>query len=328
MNKIKELAGKTASIQARTVDKSQERPPKTAPVMLYDASARMHAAEQRAEELEARLREADRDGASLELPLDALHEVPGRKRVLTPEQFSELRENLRNNDLVTPITVRERSEGGYEIISGHNRVSAYHELGRFSIPAVLRRTDAAQADISAFYTNLLQPTLPDYEKYLGFKLIRSLRPSQSQGQIAEMAGVSQSLLSRLLSFAELPPGAHQILLQHPSALGAGAASKLASLVKQGKGERVIEAIRRAAKEGLDQIDVIAFACKVDERPERVRPTVESLVFRAGKVPVCSYRKTDVTLRMDFKNPQHAAEVHERLIEMLEAFCAEVKAEKK
>ncbi len=328
MSKIEELAGKTAGIQARTVEASQERAPKTAPVMLYDASARMHAAEQRAEELEARLREAERDSANLELPLEALHEVPNRKRILTPEQFTELRENLRNNALVTPITVRARDEGGYEIISGHNRVSVFRELGRLTIPAVVRQSDAAQADINAFYANLLQPALPDYEKYLGFKLIRTLRPSQSQGQIAEIAGVSPSLLSRLLSFEELPAGAHKILAQHPAALGASAASKLASLVRQGRGERVIEAVRRAAKEGLDQTQVVAFALQFDDKPERVRPRVDSMVFRAGKIPVCSYRRTDVTLRLDFKNPRHAAAMHERLIEVMEAFCAEIKAEKK
>ena len=328
MSKIKELAGKTASIQARTIDKSQERPPKTAPVMLYDASARMHAAELRAEELEARLREAEQDSANLELPLDELHEVPGRKRVLTPEQFSELRENLRNNDLVTPITVRSRPEGGYEIVSGHNRVGVYRELGRSTIPAVVRQTDAAQADINAFYTNLLQPTLPDYEKYLGFKLIRSLRRSLSQGQIAEMAGVSQSLLSRLLSFEELPKEAHRILLEHPSVLGASAASKLSSLIKQGKGDRVVEAVRKAVEDGLDQAQVVAFAMKDDEKPVRSRPAVDAMTFRAGKAPVCSYRKTDVTIRLDFKEASHAAALHEKLIRVLDAFCAEVKAGKK
>lgn len=328
MSKIKELAGKTASIQARAIDKSQERPPKTAPVMLYDASARMHAAEQRAEELEARLREAERQTANLELPLDELHEVPGRKRVLNDEQFTELRENLRNNDLVTPITVRTRAEGGYEIVSGHNRVAAYREIGRTMIPAVIRETDAIQADINAFYTNLLQPNLPDYEKYLGFRLIRTLRPSLSQGQIASTAGVSQSMLSRLLSFEDLPPEAHQILLEYPETLGASAASKLASLAREGKAERVIGAIERGSQGLFDQFQMIAYALKDDKKPVRSKPQVDTLTFRAGKTPVCSYRKTESVIRLDFKDADHAAAMHERLINVLDAFCAEVKAEKK
>lgn len=328
MSKIKELAGKTAGIQARTVDKSHERTPKTAPVMLYDATARMHAAEQRAEELEARLREAEQNSANLELPLDELHEVAGRKRKLNQEQFDELRENLRHNDLVTPITVRPRTEGGYEIVSGHNRVRAYRELGRQSIPAVVRQTEAAQADINAFYANLLQPTLPDYEKYLGFRLIRSLRPHLSQEQIAEMAGVSQSLLSRLLSFDELPDEAHQILSEHPDTLGAAAASSLAGLTRQGKASKVIEALRKVVSEGMDQSAAVAYAAREDNKPAAPKPAVEVLSYKVGKAALCTYRKTDTTLRVDFKSPEHAAVVHAEIHKVLEQYALQLKAEQK
>lgn len=326
MSKIKELAGKTAGIQPRGVDKPHDRPAKTAPVMLYDATARMHAAEQRAEELEGLLREAEANTTNQEIPLSELYEVTGRKRSLTQEQFEELRANLKNNELVTPITVRARAEGGYEIISGHNRVRAYRELGRETIPAVIRQTEAEQADINAFYANLLQPTLPDYEKYLGFRLIRTRQPAMSQDQIAEMAGVSQSLLSRLLSFEELPEEAHEILARHPASLGASAASSLATLVKQGKGTKVIEALRKISEEGVDQAAAVTFASKDESNPSR--PNVEVTAYKIGKVPLCSYRKTETTLRMDFKSAEHAAAVHGEIQKILEKYATSIKAGKK
>jgi ParB family chromosome partitioning protein len=326
-SKFKELAGKTAGIQPRTVEKTHERPAKTAPVMLYDATARMHAAEQRAEELEARLRDAEKNGASLEVALADLHEVPGRKRSLTDEQFQELRNNLRNNELVTPITVRPRAQGGYEIISGHNRVRAYRELGRVTIAAVVRDTDAARADINAFYANLLQPTLPDYEKYLGFRLIRGRHPDFSQEQIAEMAGVSQSLLSRLLSFEELPQDVHEILAKHPNSLGATAASNLAALTKQGRTAKVTEAVRKIAEEGLDQTTAVNLAAKDEDRP-KPKAAVEVTTYKVGKAPLCSYRKTDTTLRVDFKSSEHAEAVHGEIQKVLEKYAASRKTGKK
>lgn len=328
MSKIKELAGKTASIQPRSnTEKQADRPVKTAPVMLYDATSRMHAAEQRAEELEQRLKEAESKTASYEIALDELHEVPGRRRHLTGEQYSELLENLRRNDLVTPVTVVRRPEGGYEIVSGHNRVRAFQDLGRKTIPAVIREADAATADINAFYANLLQPTLPDYEKYLGFRLIQHRRPELNQEQIAEMAGVSPALLSRLLSFEHLPAEVHQMLEKTPGALGASAASDLAILAKQGKATEVIEAVRKVTEEGADQKTAVAFATKGVQSPE-ARAKAEIVTYKVGKAPLCSYRRTDTTLRIDFKSPEHAAAVHDEIQRVLENYATSLKTGKK
>ena len=325
-SKFKELANKTAGIQARAPDKPAERPMKTAPVMLYDATARMHEAEKRAEELEARLREAEQRASHLSIPLDDLHEVAGRKRSLTEEQYQELRNNLRHNELVTPITVRARAEGGYEIVSGHNRVRAYRDLGRDAIAAVVHDTDVARADIHAFYANLLQPTLPDYEKYLGFKLIRQRHPERSQEQIAEMAGVSQSLLSRLLSFDELPAEAHAILVRQPNSVGASAASSLAALARQGKADKVIEAVRKIADEGVDQATAVAAAVRSDDKPKD-KAAVEVTTYKVGKAPLCSYRRAGTTLRVDFKSAEHAEAVHAEIQKVLEQYAAGLKGGK-
>jgi ParB family chromosome partitioning protein len=327
MSKIKELAGKTASIQPRVGEKHQDRPAKTAPVMLYDATSRMHAAEQRAEELEQRLRKAEENSANLEISIEELHEVPGRRRQLTQEQFGELRENLRRNDLVTPITVSPRADGGYEIISGHNRVKAFAELGRHTIPAVIRETDAARADMNAFYANLLQPSLPDYEKFQGFQLIRKRQPELTQEQIAEMAGVSPALISRLLSFEDLPAEAHLILENKPETLGAKAASDLAILSKQGKADQVVDAIRKIAEEGIDQKLAVSLAART-QQTESAKPKADVVTYKLGKAQLCSYRKTDTTLRIDFKNAEHAAAVHEEIQKVLENYTASLKTGKK
>ncbi|KRB72346.1 ParB/RepB/Spo0J family partition protein [Noviherbaspirillum sp. Root189] len=319
MSKIKELAGKTAGIQARSVEKTGHRPPKTAPVMLYDATARMHAAEQKAEELEAKLNAALESTAAFEVPLSDLREIAGRKRQLDDEQFNELKENLRHNELVSPVIVRPSDDGGYEIVSGHNRVRAFRELGRERIPAIVRRTEAVQADINAFYANLLQPSLPDYEKYLGFRLIRLRRPEMSQAQIAEMAGISPTRLSRLLAFDGLPDEAHAVLAQHPGALGADAASTLAAVAKDGGADRVTDAIKKVIEEGIDQASAVALASRRETVAAKTKPSVEVIKFKVGKSPVCSYRKADTMLRVDFRTAEDANAVHEEIQKVLQRY---------
>lgn len=173
------LGAKTAGVKAREIEKSSVKAPKTGPGIHLDATARMDAAEQRAEELEALLKKAGA-GSPVRIKLDQLHETPGRKRTLSDEEFAELKNNLAKNELVTPITVRPRPNGdGYDIISGHHRTKAHRELKRVDILAVISDVDDLQADLHAFYANLLHPSLPDFQKYLGFKMIQKKKPDLS-----------------------------------------------------------------------------------------------------------------------------------------------------
>lgn len=336
------LGAKTAGVKARTVDKTGERAPRTAPAMFLNAAQRMDAAELRVEELESQLREAEARAVNLEIPLDDLYEVEGRRRKLSEEEFSELKENLRNNDLVTPITVRSRNDRGYEIVSGHNRVAAYRELGRQKIPAVVRDSDEVQANINAFYANLLQPSLPDYEKYLGFRMIRKMKPGLHQDQLAEMAGVSKAQISKLMSFEDLPDEAHRILNSRPELLGANAALALAANAKKGRSEQVVDALRRIADGELDQGQAVRLlngegnslpssiiSDQQNEFPsvKAKPPKAEIVQIKIGKSTFCSYRKTDTSIRLDFKNAEQAQAVADEIRQVLERHAENLKSQK-
>lgn len=317
---IKDLASKTANVAARAVEKKTEREPRTAPVQLYDLTARMHAAEQRAEELEAKLKVAEANGHQ-ELSLDKVFEATGRKRNLSNDEFNELVENLRQNPLVTPITVRPTDTGKYEIVSGHNRAEAYRQLGRTTIPAVIQNIDDAQADINAFYANLLQPSLPDYEKYLGFSMIKRRRPELTHEEIADMAGVSRSHVTKLMAFAALPSEALEALEGNVRALGANAAVEFASLAKKGKHSPVIDAIKRLAAGEIDQAAAVAQATKAitsESTPQKpARPKPEVRTFKQGKATYCNLRRVEKTIRIDFKDPEEAAAIELAITELLE-----------
>src|ERR1039457_3990503 len=126
MASIKERhANKAASINldddapvSATPARSETR---TAPGQLMNLQGKYAQALDENKTLLTRLKEA---GPS-ELLISELHEVAGRRRKLTAIQFEELTNNLKNNPLVTPISVRKASTGGYEIVAGHNRVQVF-----------------------------------------------------------------------------------------------------------------------------------------------------------------------------------------------------------
>lgn len=269
------------------------RVPRTAPGQLMDLQGKYATAKDRIKELEALLAQ----GRSLEIPLEELHAVPGRRRKLSEEQFSELVENLRNNPLVQAITVRPRVEGGFEIISGHNRVEAYRILGRSTITAVGLETNDDLVELSAFYANLLQPSLPDYEKYLGFKR-RQLQTGKSQADLASEAGVPATTVSDLFGFDRLPAEALAHLEAKPHILGSKAATKLAQAAESGNGELVIEAVQMLAKDSrYTQAQAVAHASrsKAQSTVSRLQPRI----VKNGKQTFCKIQTRGSRVLIDF-----------------------------
>lgn len=309
------LGAKTAGIKARTIEKAAEKAPRTAPGMFLSATQRMDEAEARVEELEARLREAEASGGR-EIALEEIHEAPGRRRMLTERQFSELKENLRNNPLVTPVSLRKRAAGGFEIVSGNNRVAAYRELGRSHILAVVLDSDDNQAEINAFYANLLQSDLTDFEKFLGFRRILERHPEQTHAQVAEGAGVSRSFVSQLMAFEDLPEAVLEILAQRPEIIGANAAQDFAALAKKGRVQQVVDAIRRIAAGEIDQGRGVKEAA-TDPAAKVVAPKAEPVRIRLGRSVYCDVRRANNVLRLQFQSAEEAAAVQTAIQDLLQ-----------
>jgi ParB family chromosome partitioning protein len=275
------LLAKTANIGSKPTEAAQPRPlstePRTSPGRLMDAQNRINSAQSRIKELESQLEER----AALEVRLDALIEVHGRRRKLTAEQFQELKNNLAQHALATPILVRALPEGRFEIVAGHNRVAAYRELGRSTIRANVASIEDGEIEFAAFFSNLLSPSLTDFEKYWNFKRLQELS-GLSRAEISESAGLSKSHVTRIFSFDALPEAAKLALAEKPERLGSNAAQKLAALTEAGKSEKVVEAIRRLIEdESFTQDKAVALAT---EKPRAAAPS--STVVRSGRRKVC------------------------------------------
>ena len=269
------------------------------------------------EQLERVLAQGNPTGAAVEIPLDQLHEVPGRRRYMPPEKYKELRENLRNNDLIHPVVVLPREEGGFEIWSGHHRTEAYRELGRPTIWCVLGKATKSSVSAGAFYANLMQSDLTDYEKFVGFQEIRARNPELTQAALAEQSGVSESALSAILSFADLPSEVLDILKERPALIGFNAGDDLAALTRMGKGQRVVEAVRMLASgEISEQKQAVKFAST--DQAKRSPVTADTFKVKSGKETYCDVRRAKNIVRLQFKTEDETQRVLEMIRSVLES----------
>lgn len=86
------------------------------------------------------------------------------------EEFKELTNSIKEFGIITPITVRKRDEGGYEVISGHRRLKAAQLAGLTEIPSIIEDLDRDTAVISLVDSNLQREDIPPSEKAFAYKM--------------------------------------------------------------------------------------------------------------------------------------------------------------
>ena len=108
----------------------------------------------------------------------------------TEERMEEMVESVKEYGVMSPIIARPRKEGGYEIISGHNRVEACQRAGIEKVPVIIREMDDDTAIILMVDSNLKQrDKLKPSEKAKAYKMkMEALRrqagrPAKNSGQV-------------------------------------------------------------------------------------------------------------------------------------------------
>lgn len=324
--KTKDSRARTDAELAQRAAAPVERPPVTMPAQLGAFRLEAQEYQRKIDKLQKQLDEAAKSGrGGVEIPLDKLIEVKGRRRYMPPEQYRDLRENLRHNPLNHPIVVRPLPNDEYEIISGHHRIDAYREIGRQSIRAVLADDRDGDPTVAAFYANLFQSELTDYEKFLGFTDLQRRFPKMTQAQIAEASGKSEAAISFLMAFADLPEEVGALLSATPSLLGSSSARELARLTKEGKGSQVILAVQQLAAGEIDQKRAVSVAAA---DPNKSAPRAAEVVkIRTGRSPYCELRRVGKSVRLDFQSEDEAQAVQQAIRAVLESRAEAAKAAK-
>lgn len=106
-----------------------------------------------------------------EVPLSELHPFVNHPfEVRDDEDMQKLVESIKENGVLTNLTVRPRAEGGYEIISGHRRFHAAQLAGLDKIKVQVRNVDDDQAIIDMVDANIQREHISPMEKARALKM--------------------------------------------------------------------------------------------------------------------------------------------------------------
>ena len=110
-------------------------------------------------------------GQVLEVPIGELFPFRNHPfKVVDDEKMSQTVESVRENGILVPIMVRNRPEGGYEVISGHRRKHAAELVGLETVPVIIRDLTDDEAVIAMVDANLQREEILPSEKAFAYKM--------------------------------------------------------------------------------------------------------------------------------------------------------------
>ena len=145
-------------------------------------------------------------------------------KVKMDDKMLETIESVRDHGVLVPALVREKSTGGYEMISGHRRKMASELAGLENIPCIVRNLSDDEAVIVMVDSNLQREEILPSEKAFAYKMkleamkrqgkrtdltsepmARKLKGKESAEILGEQVGESKDTIRRYIRLTELIP---------------------------------------------------------------------------------------------------------------------------
>lgn len=119
------------------------------------------------------------------------------------EALSELAASIKQIGIVQPITVRELSSGGYQIIAGERRYRASMLAGKDRIPAYVRTVDDDSMLEMALVENIQRENLDAIEVAISYQQLID-ECNLTQEQLSEKVGKKRATVANYLRLLRLP----------------------------------------------------------------------------------------------------------------------------
>lgn len=138
------------------------------------------------------------------IPLDHIETNPFQPRKeFDQEALDDLAQSIRQQGVITPITVRQMPDGKYQLIAGERRVRASSLAGLKEIPAYIRIATDTQMMEMALVENIQRENLNAMEIAFSYNaLIEECKLTHEQ--LSEKVGKNRSTITNYLRLLNLP----------------------------------------------------------------------------------------------------------------------------
>ena len=106
-----------------------------------------------------------------DIPISEIDDFPDHPfKVKIDEDMDQLVQSIKERGIITPVTLRPKEDGRYEIVSGHRRKKACEIAGLDTVKAEVREMSRDEAIILMVESNLQRSTILPSEKAFSYKM--------------------------------------------------------------------------------------------------------------------------------------------------------------
>ena len=147
-----------------------------------------------------------------DIPLTEIDDFPDHPfKVRLDEDMEQLIESVKNRGVITPITLRRKEDGRYEIVSGHRRRKACELAGLAAVPAEIKELTRDEAIILMVESNLQRSVILPSEKAFSYKMrLEAMKRQQGERTDLTSVPVGQKLSTREMIAENAPDSNTQI----------------------------------------------------------------------------------------------------------------------
>ena len=133
------------------------------------------------------------------------------RKLFDDEELRGLADSIRHNGIIQPISVRRKSDGRFELISGERRLRAAKSIGMYTVPCIIIEASDEKSAVYALIENLQRQNLNFFEEA---RAIASLHydHAMSQEELAKRIGRAQSTLSNKMRLLRLPEDVKETII--------------------------------------------------------------------------------------------------------------------
>ena len=157
-----------------------------------------------------------------DVPLREIDDFPDHPfKVKLDEDMDQLVESIKERGVIVPITLRQKEDGRYEIVSGHRRRKACELAGLETVRAEIKELTRDEAIVLMVDSNLQRSHILPSEKAFSYKMrLEAMKrmpgrpPKDNSGpvvqnfsrdELGELSGESGRQISRYIRLTELIP---------------------------------------------------------------------------------------------------------------------------
>ena len=175
-----------------------------------------------------------------QVSIDFLKPNPDQPRErFDPETLKELAESIRQQGVIQPILVEQRTDGGFMIIAGERRWKASRQAGLDEVPVIVRTFTAEQKLEIALIENVQREDLTPLEEARAYRHLMDVL-GLSQQDVADKVGKKRSTVANSLRLLKLPESMRDAV--ESGQLSAGHARALLSVTNPADQELLFQRI--------------------------------------------------------------------------------------